>query len=137
MIGARADELSRLAHPLRSGRVGARPCFELHESDEIHVLDVLVAFFAFVGRERTLIRLGGKLIKVRLEFRIRFWELGEVFCELEGEETNPVVLALEDPLRPGEPLLRERPTPPSAGSTSETPWPWQSIISATSRQRKA
>ena len=111
--------------------------FGLHESDEIHVLDVLVVFFAFVGRERTLIRLGGKLIKVRLEFRIRFWELGEVFCELEGEETNPVVLALEDPLRPGEPLLRERPTPPSAGSTSETPWPWQSIIFATSRQRKA
>ncbi len=47
--------------------------------------------FAFVGRERTLIRLGGKLIKVRPEFRIRFWELGEVFCQLRRESAREMI----------------------------------------------
>ena len=32
-----------------------------------------------------------KLIKVRLEFRIRFWELGKVFCELRRESAREML----------------------------------------------
>src|SRR3990172_9236344 len=77
----RANESFSSPHPLRTG---ARPSLESHVGDEVHILNVFVVFCCFLVREGTLVRLGGKLVKTRLE-------LGVWFRQLRRKTTRQVI----------------------------------------------